>query len=305
MAEIPITVYGDVDDRAVDQLRRCAQAGDALRGALCADGHVGYSQPIGGAVAYPDHISPSGVGYDIACLAAGTPVATADGYWRPIEDVGGGDAALGWDGRVLRTVLPRHGAVPRGERPLRRLTLAAGRELLLTDDHRVRTRLGWKRADELCCGEAVACSSFVGLPYERAEGFVDIEPPESPSGRARDRIAALAARDLWPLRIDSPRLPALLRLLAYCAGDGNVGVDGKTLAWYTSAPDDADDLGADLIALGFQGRRYDRADRGQCVLVCRSVELHALFVALGCPVGKKVYAWPERPFDWLLRLPAW
>src|SRR4051794_6019360 len=67
MTEIPITVYGDVDARAVDQLRRCAEAGDALRGALCADGHVGYSQPIGGAVAYPDHISPSGVGFDVAC----------------------------------------------------------------------------------------------------------------------------------------------------------------------------------------------------------------------------------------------
>ena len=67
MGDIPITVYGDVDTRAVDQLRRCAEAGDALRGALCADGHVGYSQPIGGAVAYADHISPSGVGYDIAC----------------------------------------------------------------------------------------------------------------------------------------------------------------------------------------------------------------------------------------------
>src|SRR4051794_14968885 len=65
--DIPITVYGDVDDRAVSQLRRCAEAGDAVRGVLCADGHVGYSQPIGGALAYPDHISPSGVGYDIAC----------------------------------------------------------------------------------------------------------------------------------------------------------------------------------------------------------------------------------------------
>jgi tRNA-splicing ligase RtcB (3'-phosphate/5'-hydroxy nucleic acid ligase) len=64
---IPITVYGDVDDRAVEQLRRCAQAGDAIRGVLCADGHVGYSQPIGGAIAYPDHISPSGVGFDVAC----------------------------------------------------------------------------------------------------------------------------------------------------------------------------------------------------------------------------------------------
>src|SRR3954463_10696760 len=68
MAEqIPITVRGDVEERAVEQLRRCAAAGNAVAGVLCADGHVGYSQPIGGAVAYPDHISPSGVGYDIGC----------------------------------------------------------------------------------------------------------------------------------------------------------------------------------------------------------------------------------------------
>src|SRR3954452_19428389 len=63
----PITVYGDVDGRAVSQLRRCADAGNAFRGALCADGHVGYSQPIGGAIAYADHISPSGIGYDLGC----------------------------------------------------------------------------------------------------------------------------------------------------------------------------------------------------------------------------------------------
>jgi tRNA-splicing ligase RtcB len=80
MSEIPITVKGDIEPRAVEQLRRCAEAGDAVAAAICADGHVGYSQPIGGVLAYPDHISPSGVGYDIACLAAGTPVTTRDGY---------------------------------------------------------------------------------------------------------------------------------------------------------------------------------------------------------------------------------
>jgi tRNA-splicing ligase RtcB (3'-phosphate/5'-hydroxy nucleic acid ligase) len=76
----PITVYGDVDARAVEQLERCAEAGNALRGVLCADGHVGYSQPIGGAVAYPDHISPSGVGFDIGCgtKAARTSVLVED-----------------------------------------------------------------------------------------------------------------------------------------------------------------------------------------------------------------------------------
>ncbi len=65
--EIPIAVRGAVEERAVAQLRRCARAGDAVAGALCADAHVGYSQPIGGVVAYPDHVSPSGVGFDIGC----------------------------------------------------------------------------------------------------------------------------------------------------------------------------------------------------------------------------------------------
>jgi RNA-splicing ligase RtcB len=35
--------------------------------ALMADHHKGYAVPIGGVVAYEDAISPSGVGYDIAC----------------------------------------------------------------------------------------------------------------------------------------------------------------------------------------------------------------------------------------------
>ena len=36
-------------------------------GVLCADGHLGYAQPVGGVIAYEEHISVSGVGFDIAC----------------------------------------------------------------------------------------------------------------------------------------------------------------------------------------------------------------------------------------------
>lgn len=60
-----IKTFGPVDPLALQQLERCAEEADAA--VLCADHHVGYSQPIGGAIAYPEHISPSGVGYDIAC----------------------------------------------------------------------------------------------------------------------------------------------------------------------------------------------------------------------------------------------
>src|SRR5699024_12154311 len=45
----------------------CLKTGNVVGGVLCADGHYGYSQPVGGVVVYDGQISLSGVGYDIAC----------------------------------------------------------------------------------------------------------------------------------------------------------------------------------------------------------------------------------------------
>ena len=60
-------IFGDHEPRTIEQLERCMDAAEGSAGVLCADGHVGYSQPIGGVVAYREHMSPSGVGYDIGC----------------------------------------------------------------------------------------------------------------------------------------------------------------------------------------------------------------------------------------------
>src|ERR1700682_2268280 len=61
-----IPVWGNpIDDGALTQIRNCAKT--AAHVAMMADHHKGYAVPIGGVVAYEDSISPSGVGYDIAC----------------------------------------------------------------------------------------------------------------------------------------------------------------------------------------------------------------------------------------------
>jgi tRNA-splicing ligase RtcB len=60
-------IYGEHDDRTKAQMQRCMEVGSAVKGVLCADGHLGYAHPIGGVVAYEDHISISGVGFDIGC----------------------------------------------------------------------------------------------------------------------------------------------------------------------------------------------------------------------------------------------
>jgi len=59
-------IFGQHDEATVAQIERCVAAGGE-RAVLCADGHKGYAQPIGGVVAYTDKISLSGVGFDIAC----------------------------------------------------------------------------------------------------------------------------------------------------------------------------------------------------------------------------------------------
>ncbi len=75
-----IPVWGDpVDESALTQIRNCAK--DAAHLALMADHHKGYAVPIGGVVAYEDAISPSGVGYDIAC---GNKAVLTD---APVEEV--------------------------------------------------------------------------------------------------------------------------------------------------------------------------------------------------------------------------
>jgi tRNA-splicing ligase RtcB (3'-phosphate/5'-hydroxy nucleic acid ligase) len=76
----PIKTFGPVDERSLAQLERCMAAGDAVFGVLCADHHPGYSQPIGGGIAYEGLVSPSGVGFDIGCgnKAAQTELTRAD-----------------------------------------------------------------------------------------------------------------------------------------------------------------------------------------------------------------------------------
>ena len=87
-----IKTFGAVDERSLEQLERCMEAGDAEFGVLCADHHPGYSQPIGGGIAYEGYVSPSGVGYDIGCgnKAVRTELTRAD-----LDALGGVEAIMG------------------------------------------------------------------------------------------------------------------------------------------------------------------------------------------------------------------
>lgn len=62
-----IVVRGDHESATLDQLKNAAAHPAVRAAALCADGHLGYAVPVGGVLAYRDHVSPAGVGVDIGC----------------------------------------------------------------------------------------------------------------------------------------------------------------------------------------------------------------------------------------------
>lgn len=66
-ANAPLTIIGEHDPNTVAQIQNCMKVGNAVAGVICADGHLGYAQPVGGVIAYEGQISLSGVGFDIAC----------------------------------------------------------------------------------------------------------------------------------------------------------------------------------------------------------------------------------------------
>jgi tRNA-splicing ligase RtcB len=88
---VKIKTFGTVDDRSLQQLERCMTAGDAEFGVLCADHHPGYSQPIGGGIAYEGYVSPSGVGYDIGC---GNKAARTELTRDDLDALGGVDSIM-------------------------------------------------------------------------------------------------------------------------------------------------------------------------------------------------------------------
>src|SRR4051812_22216538 len=79
----PLKVFGRHDDATIAQMRNCMAVGNAVAGVICADGHLGYAQPVGGVIAYEKQISISGVGFDIGC---GNMAARLDTRFDAIED---------------------------------------------------------------------------------------------------------------------------------------------------------------------------------------------------------------------------
>ena len=79
----PLKIFGEHEEATIAQMRNCMAVGNVVAGVICADGHLGYAQPVGGVIAYEKQISISGVGFDIGC---GNMAVRLDTPFAAIED---------------------------------------------------------------------------------------------------------------------------------------------------------------------------------------------------------------------------
>src|SRR5262249_16929595 len=79
----PPKAFGEPDHPTVAPKRNCMSVSNVVAGVVCADGHLGYAQPVGGVIAYEKQISISGVGFDIGC---GNMAIRLDTSFNAVED---------------------------------------------------------------------------------------------------------------------------------------------------------------------------------------------------------------------------
>ncbi len=305
------------------------------------DVHQGYGFPIGGVAAtlLPDGvISPGGIGYDINCLAGDSQVLHAHGYTRRIDEV-----AQEWPSEQLAcfqlalhrldSAHPVYWFEKNPHAPILQLTTESGRQIVATSDHPLWTEDGMRALEHLSPGERVAVYPFEGIAYQHPdprelvneanlESYL-LKLGKSQAGNAIGQITnQLRKRNLLPLRLDSPAVPYLCKLMGFLFGDGTLRFDRRSqkgMIGFYGAPEDLEDIREDIARLGFHpsrvwSRRRKHAirttynhyefERTEYWITVNSTALAVLLSYLGVPVGNKVIQDYSLP-DWLDTAPLW
>jgi len=346
---VPARLFGDAElfdaafrDRTVEQLVNTATLPGIVKYAMAMpDFHQGYGFPIGGVAAMRRDtgvISPGGVGYDINCLSGESRVLHEHGYTVPIAQL-----EDKWERVQLRCQdfnAEREAGTPvvryfrqKPNAPVYRLVTETGEEVIATADHPFWTLDGMRPLGELWPGELVALYPFEGVEYEEPGDEVvvseaDVERflegmDKGERGNAASQIKAqLRWRGLLPLRMNSPAMPYLLKLLGYVLGDGNihfVGGSGKGVTWFYGEREDLEAIRRDVEALGFTPSQvYSRHREHRLTTLYDTYEFEqeetsfkvvgsafaVLLAVMGAPVGAKATQDFRVP-PWLFKAPRW
>ncbi|MFH1364307.1 MAG: RtcB family protein, partial [Candidatus Aenigmatarchaeota archaeon] len=342
--QVPARIYGtktiidQMDDGVFDQVTNVACLPGIQRHAYCMpDGHWGYGFPIGGVAAFDAEkgvISPGGIGFDINCVSGDTKILTKYGFFKKMKDFNRDFSADLISCVDLEKTQKKHAHVALFMKKMPdcnvlKITTSCGDKLILTEDHPIYTGKEMIKAGKLKEGDTVVMHPFEGVEYERpsSEIIVDENDIIEIVGNRPNLVQTLKEKGLLPLKMDSEKLPILVKLLGFLTGDGWLGKyynkNRKHDVWSMRAIgklEDLEEIKNDINSLGYninytKTRHYEseieevggnmRRIRGtSSQLFILSQSFSVLMKSLGMPEGNK----SRMPFSvplWIKKSPLW
>ncbi len=295
------------------------------------DAHSGYGFSIGGVAAFDfDNgiISPGGVGFDINCISGDSKVLFEHGYTKEIKEL---ETDLQSEKIVCMEFLDKKDSNSKIINFMRfkpknrvfKIKMLSGKEIIATEDHPIYTQDGMVDVKNLDKdSDFIATYPFEGVNYEEVKNNIIFSEQDilklDLNFNKNAIINELKKRNLLNLALNDPRIPYLIKILAYNLGDGTIPRNNKYSSFYGN-PEDLELIRRDIKRIGFTPSKiYSRhrkhkikSKRG--VVKFERVEYHFKVVSrsfvvllnlLGAPIGNKVHQSYLVP-KWILTSPKW
>ena len=267
------------------------------------------------------------------CLTKDTKILTNLGFYKSIKDF-----EKDWFNQQLRSIdlnnkepieTPISRFIKLKPKEIFKITTKTGHQIKATEDHPLLTSSGMTPIKELSCKKNIAIFPFQGVPYQRPSNKIiisekDIRRTLLKLGRKLHKpkrleivLQKLKKRNLLPLTYNHPKLPFILKIMAFVFGDASmnfIGKRGDGILSFAGKPQDLEEARKDLKKIGytpspihFQKKRSSRHSSKyyNCYsFVVNASSLVVLLEVLGVPRGSKVdqaYRIPK----WIFKAPLW
>lgn len=284
--------------------------------------HPSMIYGIGGSIiAFPNHNQSPRNCYQ--CIWEEEPVLMADGTWKKIRNVRIGDKVITFDPQTMQSSATNviYTKTTTTTKKMVKITTVTGREITVTEDHKIMTSLGWMEAKD------ITPSTKVGIfLHPSSESFVpEIQIHETiimdsasfekictgygiKETLIKSHIKTLEEKHLLPLYSDDDRLYILARFMGFALTDGSIGI-------YNGSPRYQADFGRqssgqefedDMGILGFSKCKltyHENPYRGSIMRTWKTTHETAcvsLLITLGYIPGKKTTNPAPRVPKWIM-----
>ena len=295
------------------------------------DAHQGYGFPIGGVAAFDVEkgiISPGGVGFDINCISGNSEILFDHGYRKKIKDMEKGLLSnrvrcINFKSKASDSSKTINFMKFKPKNKVFKIKLLSNKEIIATEDHPIYTQKGMVEVKNLKQNsEFIATYPFEGINYQNPKNKVILTEKDILNSninfKKEEIVKELKKRKVLDLNLNDPRLPYLIKILAFNIGDGTIPKNQKYASFY-GKPEDLELIREDVKKVGFRPSKiYSRTRKHEIesrrgVVKFENVEYHfkvvsrsfvTLMQILGAPIGKKTnqeYLVPK----WIMEGPLW